>query len=140
MLTNDLQQTWKEWISVADELVQKMHEQTVGITLRDLEKIHRVQPAVAAMFAELAHLESQADSLVKRIGDEMATGSDLNLLAQSLEKVEAQTLLGLANRVSAESRVIRNLLEKNCELMAQKLGSAASLDGRPEQGWQAMAA
>jgi hypothetical protein len=132
MLTNDLQQVWGEWLATAENLVQKMHEQTVGVTLRDFERIHRLQPEIAALLARLTALESEADSMVRHLGEVVASGTSLAALAKTLEQVEARQLLGLANRVSAESRVIGTLVEKNNRLISEKLGmtQATSVDIR----------
>jgi len=124
MLTNELQQVWCEWLATAERLVQKMHEQTVGVTLRDSERINRLQPEIAGLLGSLTVLESQADSMVRHLGEVVATGTSLEALAKALEQVEARQLLGLANRVAAESRVIGNLVEKNNRLIAEKLGMA----------------
>lgn len=116
MRTRELQENWLIWLDASDRLTRSLHELTVAITLRDSERINRLRPETQVMRRQMRDIEEDIETATLKIAASLGTTADVRGIASVLEKAEAQSVNGLANRVVVAGRTVRYLLEKNEEL------------------------
>ena len=121
MKTRELQQLWWDWLGTSERLLRSLYEQTAALTLRNVERVERIQPELDQMMAKLRELDSQAVTLAHKLAEELGTEPNLRSLVSVLEKAEAQSLQGLGNRVTVAARNVQDVLKKNRKLIENEM-------------------
>lgn len=121
MKTRELQKQWWDWLSTSERLLRSLYEQTAALTLRDVERVERIQPELDQLLARMRELDKSAAACAKRLAEELETEANLRGLVRVLDKAEAQALQGLANRVTVAARNVQNVLDKNRKLIENEM-------------------
>ncbi len=121
MKTRELQQLWWDWLSTSERLLRTLYEQTAALTLRDVERVERIQPELDRLLAKVREIDTEATACAKRLAEALGTESNLRSLAQALEKAEAQQLQGLGNRVMVAARNVQDVLARNRALIENEM-------------------
>lgn len=122
MKTKKIMALWAEWQLAADKLLRVLHEQTVAVTLRDVDRVERLQPDLEAYTRQIREIDAQALSEAKRLAEDLgvpATG--LRSLVLGLDKTEGQNLQATANKVLQISQKIQEVIAKNRKLMESEM-------------------
>ncbi len=121
MQTRELQTLWWDWLSTSERLLRSLHEQTAALTLRDVERVEKIQPELDGLMAKMREIDDNAAACAKKLAGELGTEPNLRSLVQVLEQAEAQQVQALANRVIVASRNVQNVFEKNKTLIQSEL-------------------
>ena len=121
MKTRELQKQWWDWLSTSERLLRSLYEQTAALTLRDVERVERIQPELDQLLARMREIDGSAAACAKRLAEELGTEPNLRGLVRVLDKAEAQALQGLANRVTVAARNVQNVLDKNRKLIENEM-------------------
>src|ERR1041385_5521400 len=121
MKTRELQALWWDWLGTSERLLRSLYEQTAALTLRDVNRVERIQPELDAMMAKIRELDTQAVACAKKLAGELDTEPTLRGLLRVLDKAEAQQLQGLGNRVTVAARNVQTVLKKNRALIENEM-------------------
>lgn len=121
MQTRELQTLWWDWLSTSERLLRSLHEQTAALTLRDVERVEKIQPELDTLTAKMKEIDDNAAACAMKLAEEMGTEPNLRSLVLVLEQAEAQQVQALANRVIVASRNVQNVFEKNRTLIQNEL-------------------
>lgn len=121
MKTRELQKQWWDWLSTSERLLRSLYEQTAALTLRDVERVERIQPELDQLLTRMREIDGSAAACAKRLAEELGTEPNLRGLVRELDKAEAQALQGLANRVTVAARNVQNVLDKNRKLIENEM-------------------
>jgi hypothetical protein len=113
MQTRELQENWLIWLDMSQRLMRTQHELTVAITLRDTERINRLNADSRDMLRRLKDIREDISIETNNVSGSLGTGPSVQEIVASLEKSEAQSVQGLSNRMIVAERTIRYLLTKN---------------------------
>lgn len=119
--TKQLEQLWWDWLSTSERLLRSLHEQTAALTLRQVERVERIQPELDSLMQLMAEIDDKAVACVKELAEEMGTEPNLRSLTQVLEKAEAQHIQSVANRVIVVGRNVHTVIAKNRALIENEL-------------------
>ncbi len=112
---------WWDWLATSERLVSVLHEQTAALTLRQVERIERLQPDLDHLMDRLTEIDELAVALAKELAEEMGCEANLRSLVSVLEKADAQRVQALANRVIVAGRNIQTIIAKNKALIENEL-------------------
>lgn len=121
MITRELQTLWWDWLGTSERLLRSLHEQTAAVTLRDVARVERIQPELDTLLERVRSIDESAAACAKKLAEDLGTEPNLRSLVCALEKVEAQQLQGLANRVMVAARNLQEVLAKNRTLIENEL-------------------
>lgn len=121
MKTRELQTCWWDWLSTSERLLRSLHEQTAALTLRDADRVDRIQPELDALMEAMRTIDANAAACAKKLAEDFGTEPNLRSLVQALEKTEAQQVQALANRVMVAARHVNAVLERNRKLIESEL-------------------
>ena len=121
MKSTELQARWWDWLSASELLLRSLHEQTAAVTLRDVQRVQRIQPELNALIQQLRTSDEEAVACAERLAKELEVPANLRSVVQALEKMEGQQLHGLANRVQVASRNVQEVLRKNRRLLEREM-------------------
>lgn len=119
--TRELQTLWWDWLSTSERLLRSLHEQTAALTLRDVERVMRIQPELDSMLARLREIDDAAAACAIRLAEELGTEANLRSLVRVLDKAEGQQLQSVANRVMVAARNVQHVLDKNKALLENEM-------------------
>jgi hypothetical protein len=119
--TRELQTLWWDWLSTSERLLRSLHEQTAAVTLRDIDRVERIQPELNTLLERLAKIDEDAMTCANRIASDLGVHSSVKAIVQRLEKAEGQQLHGLANRVTIVARNLQEVLAKNRKLIENEM-------------------
>lgn len=121
MKTKQLQTYWWDWLSTSERLLRVLHEQTAALTLRDVERIQRLQPDLDALLQLMKEIDDNAATCAKTLAEELDTEPNLRSLVNVLEKAEAQQVQSIANRVKVAAQHVEGVMAKNRALIENEL-------------------
>ncbi len=121
MKTKELQTRWNDWLKASDSLLLTLHEQTAAVTLRDVGRVERLQPALDAQLKGIAEIDALASEGVQRLATTLGAEPTLRGIVGHLERTEGQVLHALANRVTLAARKIQSTMEKNRALLDNEM-------------------
>jgi hypothetical protein len=121
MHTFELQRIWTEWLKTAERLQRSLYEQTAAITLRDPEKVERLQPDIDMMMARIAELDQNAVACARKLAEDLSVEPSLRSLVRALEKAEAQQVQALANKITVAARNVQHVIKKNQALIENEM-------------------
>jgi hypothetical protein len=121
MKTKELQRLWWDWLGTSERLLRSLYEQTAALTLRDANRVERIQPELDSMLAKIQEIDEAAATCAKGLAEELGTNPNLRSLVQVLDKAEAQQVQHIANRVSVAAKNIQHVLDKNKTLIQNEL-------------------
>lgn len=121
MKTRDILQIWNEWLRMADRLLLTLHEQTVGITLRDVIKVERLTPEIQTLMAEVRELDGQAVEALKALAEDLGIEPGLRAMVAALPKADGQLLQATANRIIVLEQKIAEVVAKNRKLLESEM-------------------
>lgn len=121
MKTRELQTLWWDWLSTSERLLRSLHEQTAALTLRDRERVDRIQPELDGLLEAMRSIDDKAATCARKLAEENGVNPNLRSLTQVLEKTEAQQVQALANRVTVAARHVSTVLERNKALLENEL-------------------
>jgi len=121
MRTRELQQLWWDWLSTSERLLRSLHEQTAALTLRNAERVEKIQPELDSLLVQMRTIDDRAATCAKKLAEEMAVEPNLRSLVLVLEKAEAQQVQSIANRVTVAARHVSTVLNRNRELIENEL-------------------
>jgi len=116
-----LEQLWWDWLSTAERLLRSLHEQTAALTLRQTERVQKIQPELDNLMNLMDEIDEKAVVCAKELAEELGTEANLRSLAQMLEKADAQQLQSVANRVIVVGRNVQTIVAKNRALIENEL-------------------
>lgn len=119
--TKQLEQLWWDWLSTSERLLRSLHEQTAALTLRQVERVEKITPELDSLMSLMDEIDSKAVTCLHELAEEIGTEPTLRSVAQVLEKVEAQHLQSVANRVIVAGRNVQNVINKNRALLENEL-------------------
>ena len=119
--SRELQTLWWDWLSTSERLLRSLHEQTAALTLRDVDRVQRIQPELDTMLARLREIDDFAAACAVRLAEELGTEANLRSLVRVLEKAEGQQLQSVANRVMVAARNVQHVLNKNKKLLENEM-------------------
>jgi hypothetical protein len=120
-VTKDLQRLWWDWLATAERLTRSLHEQTAALTLRDANRVARIQPELDTMLEHMREIDDAAAACALKLAEELGTEPNLRSLVRVLEKTEAQQAQSIANRVMAAARNVQHVLDKNRRLIENEM-------------------
>lgn len=120
-MTKDLQTLWWDWLSTAERLQLSLHEQTGALTLRDHDRVKRIQPELDAMLSHMQQIDDLAATSAHELAEELGCEPNLRSLVGVLEKAEAQQVQALANRVIVAGRNVQKLIDRNRVLIESEI-------------------
>lgn len=121
MRTRELQQLWWDWLSTSERLLRSLHEQTAALTLRQVERVERIQPELDSLMEQMRTIDAKAAACAKKLAEEEGVEPNLRSLVQVLEKAEAQQVQSIANRVTVAARHVSTVLNRNRSLIENEL-------------------
>ncbi len=121
MKTRELQTLWWDWLSTSERLLRSLHEQTAALSLRDVERVERIQPDLDNLLDSMRTIDGKAATCAQKLAEGMGTEPNLRSLVQVLEKAEAQQIQSIANRVTVVARHVSTVLERNRALLESEL-------------------
>ncbi|HMS55185.1 MAG TPA: flagellar export chaperone FlgN [Fimbriimonadaceae bacterium] len=121
MKTKELQKLWWDWLGTSERLLHSLYEQTAALTLRDANRVERIQPELDRMLERIQEIDEAAAVCAKELAEELGTESNLRSLVQALDKTEAQQVQQIANRVTVAAKNIQHVLDKNKALIQSEL-------------------
>ncbi len=119
--TKQLETLWWDWLGTAERLLRSLHEQTAALTMRDVERVERIQPELDSMGLLMEQIDEKAVACARELAGELGTEPNLRSLVQALEKAEAQQLQSVANRVIVVGRNVQSVVAKNRALIEAEL-------------------
>lgn len=122
MKSRELQKQWWDWLSTSERLLRSLYEQTAALTLRDVERVKRIQPELDSMLERMSAIDQEAVARIHELAGELGVEPHLRSLVRVLEKAEAQQLQGLANRVTVAARNVDEVIARNKTLIQSELG------------------
>lgn len=120
-VTKELQALWWGYLGAAERLLRSLHEQTAALTLRDVERVERIQPELDSLLDQMRRLDEDAVCLARGLADKLGAEPSLRSLLAVLEPNEAKDLQALANRVTVAARNVQQVLDKNRKLLESEL-------------------
>jgi hypothetical protein len=120
-VTKDLQRLWWDWLSTAERLTRSLHEQTAALTLRDSDRVARIQPELDTMLEHMREIDDAATACAMKLAEELGCEPNLRSLVRVLEKTEAQQAQQIANRVMVAARNVQHVIEKNRRLIENEM-------------------
>jgi len=121
MQTRELQKLWWDWLSTSERLLRSLHEQTAALTLRDVQRVERIQPELDQMILLMKKIDDSAATCARKLAEELSTEPNLRGLVRVLEKAEAQQLQSVANRVVVAARNVQAVIDKNQALINNEM-------------------
>ncbi len=121
MKTRDLQQLWWDWLGTSERLLRSLYEQTAALTLRDVDRVERLQPELDSLLTRMQIIDEEAAASARKLAEEMGTEPNLRSLVGALEKGEGQQVQSIANRVTVAARNVQAVLDKNRALINNEL-------------------
>lgn len=121
MKTRELQTLWWDWLGTSERLLRSLHEQTAALTLRDADRVDRIQPELESLLTSMRTLDDQAATCARKLAEDHGAEPNLRSLAQVLDKAEAQQIQSLANRVTVAARHVSHVMERNRRLLESEL-------------------
>lgn len=121
MITRELQTLWWDWLGTSERLLRSLHEQTAALTLRDVERVERIQPELDTMMDTMRTLDDRAAACAMKLAEELSVEPNLRSLVQALEKTEGQQVQALANRITVAARNVQHVIEKNRVLIENEM-------------------
>lgn len=122
MRTKNLQTLWAEWLKACDALLLTLHEQTVAITLRDVERVDRIRPELELQLTNVRAIDTKAMDEAKRLAEELgAPTPSLRGLVAVLDKDEAAVIQATANKVLVGAQRIQDVMNKNRKLIESEM-------------------
>ena len=119
--TKQLEQLWWDWLSTSERLLRSLHEQTAALTLRQVERVERINPELTSLMNLMDETDLKAVACMKELAEELGTEPSLRSITQALEKAEAQQLQSVANRVIVVGRNVQAVISKNRALIENEL-------------------
>jgi flagellar biosynthesis/type III secretory pathway chaperone len=117
----ELETLWWDWLSTAERLTRTLHEQTAALTLRQVERIEKLQPEMESLMQRMAEIDDRAAASARKLAEELGCEPNLRSLVGVLDKPEAQAVQALANRVIVAGRNIQEIIAKNKALIENEL-------------------
>jgi hypothetical protein len=121
MRTRELQTLWWDWLSTSERLLRSLHEQTAAVTLRDIDRVEKIQPELDALMDRLKTIDDEAMACATRISSDLGVPNSLKAIVAQLDKAEGQQVHGLANRVTIVARNLQEVLAKNRKLIENEM-------------------
>lgn len=121
MKTRELQILWWDWLSTSERLLHSLHEQTAALTLRDVQRVERLQPELEKLLAKMKDIDDRAVACAKGLAEELGAEPSLRGLVRVLDKAEAQQVQAMANRVTIAARNVEAVLSKNQRLIENEM-------------------
>lgn len=121
MKTRELQILWWDWLSTAERLLRGLKEQTAALTLRDVERLEKIQPELDRLLAHMHTLDEEAVVSATSLAEKLGTEPRFRSIVEALDKPEAQQLQTLASRVRAVSKNVQETLHRNRTLIENEL-------------------
>lgn len=121
MKTRELQILWWDWLSTSERLLHSLHEQTAALTLRDVQRVERLQPELEKLLAKMREIDDRAVACAKGLAEELGAEPSLRGLVRVLDKAEAQQVQAMANRVTIAARNVEAVLAKNQKLIENEM-------------------
>lgn len=119
--TKELEKLWWDWLSTAERLLRSLYEQTAALTLRDIDRVERIQPELDSMMELMADIDNRAADCGRKLAEELGCDPNLRSLVPKLSKEEGQQLQGIANRVIVVGRNVQEVISKNRRLIENEL-------------------
>mgnify|MGYP000876576122 CR=1 FL=1 len=119
--TKELETLWWDWLSTSERLLRSLHEQTAALTLRQVERVERIQPELDSLLGLMAEIDERAAASAKKLAEELGCEPNLRSLVGVLEKAEAQQIQAVANRVIVAGRNVQEVIAKNRALIENEL-------------------
>lgn len=119
--TKELQRLWWDWLATAERLTRSLHEQTAALTLRDANRVARIQPELDTMLEHMREIDDAAAACAIRLAEELGCEANLRSLVRVLEKTEAQQAQSIANRVMVAARNVQHVIDKNRRLIENEM-------------------
>lgn len=121
MKSRELQRLWWDWLGTSERLLHSLHEQTAALTLRQVDRIERIQPELDSLLTRIQDIDFKASSCAKGLAEELGSEPSLRSLVRALEKSEAEQVQQIANRVTVAARNIQHVMNKNRVLIENEL-------------------
>lgn len=119
--TTELQNLWCDWLATSSRLMRSLHEQTVALTLRDVERVDRIQPELKSLLQQIHVIDDRATQSARKLAEELGTEPSLRGLVGSLTKDEAIVVRQLANKITVAARNVQKVMDKNQRLIHTEL-------------------
>ena len=119
--TKELETLWWDWLSTAERLTRTLHEQTAALTLRQVERVEKLQPEMESLMQRMAEIDDRAAASAKKLAEELGCQPNLRSLVGVLEKADGQQVQALANRVIVAGRNVQEIIAKNKALIENEL-------------------
>lgn len=116
-----LEQLWWDWLSTAERLLRSLHEQTAALTLRQSERVAKIQPELDNLTSLMEDIDERAVACATKLAEDLGTEPNLRSFAKVLDKADAQQLQSVANRVIVVGRNVQAVLAKNRALIENEM-------------------
>lgn len=119
--TKELERLWWDWLGTAERLLSTLHEQTAALTMRQVERIERLQPELDGLMDLMQSIDEQAATAARTLASELECEPSLKGLVAALEKTDGMQLQSIANRVIVAGRNVQRVIDKNKALIENEL-------------------
>lgn len=120
-LTKELQRLWWDWLGTSERLLGTLHEQTAALTMRQVERIEKLQPELDGLMAQMESIDNEASSVAKTLAEGLGCDANLRSLVAALDKAEGEEVQSVANRVIVAGRNVQKVIDKNRALIENEL-------------------
>jgi hypothetical protein len=121
MNTKPLITLWTEWLSESEKLITLLHEQTVGVTMRDVGRVELLQPQLEIQTARVRDVDERALAEAHRLAESLGCAPNVRSLVSVLDKNEAATVQMTVNKVLTNVQRVQELTEKNRKLIESEM-------------------
>lgn len=119
--TKEMEKLWWDWLSTAERLLRSLYEQTAALTLRDIERVDRIQPELDSMMNLMKEIDDRAVACGRLLAEELGCEPHLRAIVKCLPKQEGMELQAAANRVIVVGRNVQEVIAKNRRLIENEL-------------------
>ena len=121
MKSRELQTLWSDWLGTSERLLRSLHEQTAAVTLRDIDRVQRIQPELEELMNRMKQIDDAALTCAKRLAEDLGSEPNLRGLVAVLEKSEAQQVQSIANKVTSAAQNVSAVVNKNRKLIDNEM-------------------
>lgn len=119
--TKELQRLWWDWLSTSERLLSTLHEQTAALTMRQVERLEKLQPELDLLMSKMDAIDTHASECAKAMAETLDCEPNLRALVVALGKSEGEEVQAIANRVIVAGRNVQKVIDKNRALIENEL-------------------
>jgi hypothetical protein len=117
----ELESLWWDWLSTGERLLRSLYEQSMALTLRDMERVQCIQSELDTMLSRMQKVDTQAAQVAEKLALELGGKPSFRGLLSVLDQKEAHKIEAIATRVKIVAKNLSDQLEENQLLLENEL-------------------